>query len=250
MHTQQFLLACLLFLNEGIGFKIRHINDSCVLINSGSTINICNRVLYTGVPTNDEIALIKKEFAGLPFSWPINADAEDSSHILKEHGFIDVGIYPAMAVDIVDVSPISYGDNIQIEEIFFDSDALEQWVSIITESFAYAHGKRDEVFKMLKFFQEQVHRDKCVLYLARYDSQAAACGLVLLQDDIASLHLIATLIEFRNKGLGSAVTLALLLHAKQKGCKRVVLLASAQGRPVYERLGFKEYAVYKIYVGK
>ena len=249
MHIQQ-LLSCLLFLNEGIGFNIQRINDRCVLINSGTTINICNRVLHTGIPTCDEIALIKKQFAGLPFSWPINSDDADSSHILKEYGFIDVGTYPAMAVDIADVPSIRYGDSIHVKEIFFESSALEQWATILTEAFSYAHGKRDEVFKMLKFFQEQVHRDKCALYLAYYDGQAVACGLVLMHGDVASLHVIATLQEFRNKGLGAAVTHALLLHAQQKGCKQAVLLASALGRPVYERLGFKEYAVYKIYVGK
>ena len=85
MHTQQLLLSCLLFLNEGIGFKVQRINEHCVLINSGSTIDICNRVLHTGVPTYDEIALIKKQFAGLPFSWPMNPDDEESSQLLKEH---------------------------------------------------------------------------------------------------------------------------------------------------------------------
>ena len=250
MHTQQLLLSCLLFLNEGIGFKVQRINEHCVLINSGSTIDICNRVLHTGVPTYDEIALIKKQFAGLPFSWPMNPDDEESSQLLKEHGFIDVGDYPAMAVDIADVPSTSYGDSIHVKEIFFESDELEQWATILTESFSYAYGKRDEVFNMLKFFQEQVQRDKCALYLAYYDGRAAACGLVLMHGDIASLHVIATLQEFRNKRLGSAVTHALLLHAKQKGCKRAILLASALGRPVYERLGFKEYALYKIYVGK
>lgn len=248
MHSHHFLLSCLLFLNEGIGFKAHRINESCVLINSGTTIEICNRVLHIGVPTQDEIAVIKELYNGLPFTWPINPADEDSSHILKEQGFVDVGMYPAMAVDIADVSPAQYGDGICVQEIFFDSKALEQWALIITESFSYAHGKLDEVFKMLKMLQEQVMPGSCSLYLAYYNGEPAACGFVLVHGDVASLHLIGTLKEFRNKGLGSAVTHALLLHAKNKGCKQAVLIASPLGRPVYERLGFKEFAKYKIYV--
>ena len=38
-----------------------------------------------------------------------------------------------------------------------------------------------------------------------------------------------------------------MFDAQQKGSELALLLASSMGKPVYEKLGFKEYAMYSIY---
>lgn len=62
-----------------------------------------------------------------------------------------------------------------------------------------------------------------------------------------SLHWISTLPEFRKQGFGSIITSKALLDAKVNGFTEAVLLSSALGKSVYEKLGFQEYASYKIF---
>lgn len=52
---------------------------------------------------------------------------------------------------------------------------------------------------------------------------------------------------YRNKGLGYAISHKPLLDARNRGFKQTILLASSKGRPLYNRIGFKEYASYHFY---
>ena len=85
------------------------------------------------------------------------------------------------------------------------------------------------------------------LYVAYYNGRAAAASMALHHGKIIAMHWIATIPEFRNKGLGFAVTHKPLVDSKANGIEQAVLLASAMGKPVYERIGFKQYAVYNVY---
>jgi len=54
------------------------------------------------------------------------------------------------------------------------------------------------------------------------------------------MQAINTLPEYRKKGLGTAVSARLLDTAHARGCHTAILFASPLGRPVYQKLGFKE----------
>lgn len=76
--------------------------------------------------------------------------------------------------------------------------------------------------------------------LATVDGTPAATGSVWLTGTTAGLYNIATLPAYRGRGLGYAVTAALMDLARDLGCTEAVLHATELGRPVYERLGFVE----------
>ncbi len=61
------------------------------------------------------------------------------------------------------------------------------------------------------------------------------------------LHLVATLPAYRGKGLGYAVSQKPLIDAQQRGASHAILLASEMGKPVYQKIGFKEYALCNVY---
>lgn len=56
--------------------------------------------------------------------------------------------------------------------------------------------------------------------------------------DIAAIYNVCTSSNHRRKGLGVIMTLYALEEAKKMGCRQVILEASKEGRPLYERMGF------------
>jgi GNAT superfamily N-acetyltransferase len=80
--------------------------------------------------------------------------------------------------------------------------------------------------------------DRLAHVMAVADGEAVAAGSVWFTGDTAGLYNITTLDTHRGRGVGSAVTAALLDLARERGCAQAVLHATEMGRPVYERLGF------------
>jgi GNAT superfamily N-acetyltransferase len=80
------------------------------------------------------------------------------------------------------------------------------------------------------------------------DGQALATALALLGEGIAGLYWVGTRPEARGRGLGAAVTAAASRWAFDRGARAVILQASAQGEPVYRRLGFRELTRYPWFV--
>ena len=87
-------------------------------------------------------------------------------------------------------------------------------------------------------------------YLARVDDPAGPVDVAVAIVDRAPAALItwvATLPEFRRRGLGGLVTAAAANRGFAMGCPAVVLQASPMGLPVYGRLGFRALGGYTIW---
>jgi GNAT superfamily N-acetyltransferase len=78
------------------------------------------------------------------------------------------------------------------------------------------------------------------LYLAAADGVPACTALTYEADGECGVYLVATIREARGRGLAGAVMSHALLEARERGCKTTSLQATARGRPVYERLGYRD----------
>ncbi len=79
------------------------------------------------------------------------------------------------------------------------------------------------------------------LFVAIAGEEPVGCGELFLSEGhaVAGLHMISVLEKWRRRGIGSAITTALLMAGRKAGAGQAVLLASAMGKTVYSRQGFE-----------
>ena len=76
--------------------------------------------------------------------------------------------------------------------------------------------------------------------------EAVAITPVYLGAGVAGVYFVMTDPEMRRRGIGAAITHAALRDAAAVA-EYAVLGSSPPGRPVYERLGFREYCTINFY---
>jgi GNAT superfamily N-acetyltransferase len=183
-------------------------------------------------------------FADVPFTWAIASSDHESIAVLEKNNMQHKGSFPAMMLDLDSLRSSSHEDEITIKKISLDNiEDVKKWILIVSQCFNAAE---PELLKVIDLFKKQIpHSLK--LYLGFYKENAVAASMVIQHQEIISLHWIGTLPEFRNRGLGFAITHKALLDAQDLGCKQAILLSSVLGKSLYEHIGFREYASYAMY---
>ncbi|MBD3678142.1 MAG: GNAT family N-acetyltransferase [Rhodobacteraceae bacterium] len=95
---------------------------------------------------------------------------------------------------------------------------------------------------------EDCELDGCRRYLAFHDGTPVGTASLVLTPHVAGLYAVGTQPDQRGKGIGRALTLHALNHARHADCRVGVLQASSMGKPLYEKLGFRTLFDYVIYV--
>lgn len=79
-----------------------------------------------------------------------------------------------------------------------------------------------------------------VNYIAYLDGQPAGAGTLFLRGPMGGIYNMCTLPRFRRCGVASAVLAACIADGGALGCRVLGLTPTPMGRPLYERLGFRE----------
>lgn len=237
------LLQYLLYMDPKIGLEYAFKTQNCFVFTSENMIRSCNRVCHNSTPTDSEVQECKTFFKDIPFSWVMDSKDIESIKIIERNGVQYKDTFPAMLLDLDRICPVNYNE-IRVENICLDSKAIECWLTIVSQAFKLP---MNELLNFINLFKTKVTPNVLWLYLGYYKEKAVAASMMIRHQDIVSIHWVGTMPEFRKKGLGFAITHKGLLDAKARGIKQAILLSSNLGKPVYERLGFKEYALYKVY---
>lgn len=80
------------------------------------------------------------------------------------------------------------------------------------------------------------------------DEKIVGIGATIIHDDTAWLAHIIVHADYRNQGIGKAITQSLVETSYSKGCETINLLATELGEPVYKKMGFEietEYLIFR-----
>ncbi|MFZ5817920.1 MAG: GNAT family N-acetyltransferase [Bacillota bacterium] len=77
-------------------------------------------------------------------------------------------------------------------------------------------------------------------YIAYLGGRPAGAGTLFIHGQMAGIYNMCTLPRFQRNGVATAVLRACLADAQAAGCAHVGLTPTPMGRPLYERLGFRE----------
>lgn len=183
-----------------------------------------------------------------PFFWwvgPSATPADLGAH-LAASGFSHLGDGPGMATDLhtLDES-LPHPPGLTVVPVV-DERALHDWVEVTGAGYG-----EPEPIRQARY---DVHRALGLgpdlplqRYVAYLDGQPVAMSALFLAAGVAGVYEVATAKAARRQGIGAAVTLAPLLHARALGYRIGVLQASEMGVGVYARLGFRQVCTFALY---
>ena len=85
-------------------------------------------------------------------------------------------------------------------------------------------------------------RARSVMFVAWSNGQPVGSSELFLGSECAGLHSLTVPEQHRHRGIGTALVEHTCAEAVRRGASTIVLLASSDGRPLYERCGFAEVA--------
>ena len=210
---------------------------------------VCNQLPSEGVDDLIENALIHFQSMNIrKLSWLTRAGMSSAkiNRILLAHGLKFKGSFATeMAVElslVPDDLPTHPGLRIVPVD---DERTLKQWIHVASMGFGIGE-KFERVW--YDFFVDAIFDARFQTYLALLDGKPVATSQLFLSEDVAGIYDVTCIPEARGQGIGSAVTLAPLLRAREMGYRIGILQASQTGYNMYRRLGFQDFGKLSLYL--
>jgi predicted GNAT family acetyltransferase len=107
-----------------------------------------------------------------------------------------------------------------------------------------AYGQHEALAPLVRTLQD----DRVALHGIAVDGTPVTVALTLRVGDDVSIQYVATEHDHRGRGLASRLLIDIMNNARATGATTATLQASPDGRPVYERLGFKTVALLRAFI--
>lgn len=158
--------------------------------------------------------------------WQIPAD-DALTAFLERRGHRHDGSPLAMLLDLDRLRPVAL-DGLDWEET--------RDVRVVGSINDEAYGYTEPAFAVA--LHDLAHPD-VRLYVARHDGKPVACAMTCDTGTDCGIYCVATRIGMRGRGFAARLMTAVLLEARDRGCRTATLQSSPLGERLYLRLGFE-----------
>ena len=209
---------------------------------TGMPIGWFNAVLRANLAADEvaaAFATMRAFFAEkeVPWLWAVGRGSTpaDLGTRLEALGMYHVGAVPCMAWRFPE-QPIAAPEVARLTIVHANDDALlDEWARLPLRE--RAHGVENSA-RMSEIQRAATRHPGRQQFLGYLDGVPVAMATVLLAAGVAGLYGVETLPSTRRQGIGTAMTLAALRWAQERGYHYATLQASDMGRPIYEQMGF------------
>lgn len=124
-----------------------------------------------------------------------------------------------------------------------DEATLEDHVKVVAESFGAP------VDWMRKAFGPGLlDRSDAVFLVGYLDGEPVASSAAVVTGEVGGVYNVGTPDAFRRRGYGERMTWAAVAESARRGCTTTTLQASAMGKPIYERMGYRLALHYRQFI--
>lgn len=205
---------------------------------------------FTQEEAAERVAQVTEQVAswGSRVSWLIDpySTPPDLASILLNHGWKNprgedqpLLTWPGMAMALSSLpEDIIMPPGVTIVRVTSD-DALRAWVAgFFSQASQPLFEDIQTVYRALGYGEHL----PWTYYTAYRHGEPVASSMLHYGAGVAGVYWVGTIPAARRQGIGMAITWYALLQAVQMGYHWAILQATELGKPVYRRLGFKEYS--------
>jgi ribosomal protein S18 acetylase RimI-like enzyme len=221
---------------------------------SGIPYPLCNGVFHARLDperiddaVENALGLFRER--GLPGLWWVGPSSEPSNleTVLERHGLVRTGESVGMAMDLGPMpSPPALPEGFEIRRVGGE-DLLRRWIHIFSTVFSLPPEAAGFFFECYRDIGSDPS-SPLLHFAALHGGKPAGTASLMLGAGAAGLYNVAVPPEYRNRGLGTALTLCALEEAKNLGYGLGVLHAVEGKDSLYRRLGFQEYCRFVSYL--
>jgi len=179
---------------------------------------------------------------GLPIMWWIGPSTTpvDLPERLQRLGLAEAEQVPGMALDLEELG--ERGVRVPDLEIQFavSSDDCSVFAEVLAAGFEMPDFVSQTLTRILADVGMGAKGPACS-FVGRLNDRPVATATLAVVGGIAGIYNVATLPEARGHGIGMAMTLAALRHARHMGYRIAILHSFRMAFELYQRLGFREY---------
>jgi GNAT superfamily N-acetyltransferase len=170
-------------------------------------------------------------------AWTVWAPAEDTetTDALSAAGHVLDATPQAMAGPLAEIDLADGAAGLDWER----ADGVGEMCVILEEAFGWEREPTEEVMTGL----EQIGH----VYVARVDGEPAACVAAFDAGGDCGIYNVGTRAAARGRGLATGLMRQAALDARERGCDSTSLQATAMGRPIYRRLGYRDLGVIEMW---